>query len=304
MPGQRFGLFQQIVGRRHSIHQTQPPSFVGVYAAAGEEQVERAAGAHDARQEVGQTGIRAQTSLDENRLEPGVFATHAHVAGQRQSHAGAGSDAVDRGDGGFVQSPRDHQRLPANPVVLVNAVAPAGVLVRRAVGGQVGSGTKAPPGPGEYDHTNAVVVLNLPASFHHLQMEIAVDGVEFIRTVQGDHGDLIVTFQVQIVVGHRLSPRGLCKAVFPALGGTRAFWQARLKALPDCHVVAFLTLTRASSLLAMMMATFGGHPSRLPSQLTDGSGYFTASMSHARPSMILVPLTRLFMPTDSLVPWV
>ena len=30
--------------------------------------------------------------------------------------------------------------------------------------------------------------------------------------------------------------------------------------------------------------------------------YLTASMSTAKPSMILVPLTRLLMPTDSLVP--
>ena len=40
-----------------------------------------------------------------------------------------------------------------------------------------------------------------------------------------------------------------------------------------------------------------------PKRIT-GDAYLASSISQAMPSMIFVPLTRLFMPTDSLVPWV
>ena len=66
----------------------------------------------------------------------------------------------------------------------------------------------------------------------------------------------------------------------------------------DCHTIPKATSAQLAAPYAVNEG--GGAPIQAAGALT----YLAASISQARPSMILVPLTRLLIPTDSLVPWV
>jgi len=203
-------LREQLRLRDDAVHEPDALGLVGLDVAAGEDQLERPAGADEARQP-----LRAAVTGDDAQLrfrQPHhrVVAGEPHVAGERQLAAATESVAVDRGDHRLAALLEQvHHRLPEARDVLGRAGRERSQFI------DVGAGDERLLAlPGEDQRPLGGVGRERAHRVGDLGQRLAVDGVHDLRPVHEQHRDLLAPLEAQVLVGgqrrraHGADPRG------------------------------------------------------------------------------------------------
>ena len=127
-----------------------------------------------------------------------------NVAAERQVHARAGRGAVHRRDHGLGRIPHRQQHAIAQRGDLVLERARRRASFLRVVHGlDVTAGAEAPAGAGHDQNANIRVLTRPEDRVVEIVAERVAEGVEALRTVQGQGGDGVLHFVDQaLVVGH------------------------------------------------------------------------------------------------------
>ena len=157
--------------------------------------------AHQARQPLRPAVAGDEAELDLGLAELGVLAGQAHGAGQRQLAASAEREAVDAGDDRLAQVLDGiDDGLPAVGVLLGRDRR----LLRQLA--DVGAGDESLLArSGEDDHAHLGVVFGGGEGLAQLVHGGHAQGVEHLGPVDGDIGDVVFRFEMEILeVGHKV----------------------------------------------------------------------------------------------------
>ncbi|MCY1225708.1 hypothetical protein D9M72_379120 [compost metagenome] len=141
-------LFQQVALDSNAVDQAQRQRLVDAGVAAAEHQVQRRAGANQARQALRAAGAGQQAQLHLGQPEPGARGRHAVVRRQRKLQPAAQRHAVQRGND-----------RPGAGLDRLAHLAHPGPLARAAEFADVGAGTEAPASAVDDHGTHAVIGL-------------------------------------------------------------------------------------------------------------------------------------------------
>ena len=200
------GLGHEVFVRDDSVHEAHVVGAGGVDAVADKEQLERGAEADDAGGADG-AGDGGDADLDLGELEDRLVGGDAQVASEGKRKSLSDAIAVDGGDGGLP----DFEPALEVPVVAGLPQVAAGtvrMLARVVDGGAPGtdvgaSGEGAIAGAGDDGDPELGIVAKGGPGVVQLDVHRAVEGVECLRTIEGDPGDLALRF---VTDGHGAPP--------------------------------------------------------------------------------------------------
>ena len=172
--------------------------------AARQAPLERAAGPHEPRQEVGAAELGDQAHADEEEADARVHAGDPHVERQHLRDPDAHRGAIDRGDGWLGHTPEECQVVlaglgaplgragtPLRPELGIEDGADVGARAERAARARHDDGADVRVGIAPRD---GVAVLR-----HHPRGP----GIELLGPAQGDDADAALSLERDLLVGHR-----------------------------------------------------------------------------------------------------
>ena len=212
-------LRQQLVGRQHAAHQAAAQGFVGIEDAAGIDPFQRLLRADEARQEPAGGSLHHDAAPREDEADARLGRGEADV--HRQRHGGADADrrSVDRADDGLerLEDAQGHaaaavaDRLVGIIGLAVGAFLRLGAILARGefegarASREVGAGAEGAALAGDDDDTDIVVRVGLVEGCDHLVHHLPGEGVELVRTMQGDRLDVVFDRDADRFVGHGVS---------------------------------------------------------------------------------------------------
>ena len=189
--------------------------FDAVELARAPQQIERATGSDEARQQPADAVLGDQTALREGRGELGRFFDEAHVAQQREAEAEAGARAVDRCDQRLADRQQirirhlevvAHRRIARICVERAEVVFGAAAAGRHAVQRvHVHAGAEPAPRTGEYDAHDFFVAFGLLERVADLREHPRGEGVQVVGSVHRDGRHRRID-RIQDVLIHEFSP--------------------------------------------------------------------------------------------------
>ncbi len=164
--------------RHQPVQESQAVRFFRGDIPAREDEVDGPAVSQDPGQEPAHARVGRQVPFKEDAAEARILGTDAQVARERQAHAGAGTDAVHRGDSGFVQVVYG-QRLVADPVKLVKELILGWGRLRAFRPGptDVGTGAKSAACASQNDCPDVVVSADFLRRFEDFELESPAQGI-------------------------------------------------------------------------------------------------------------------------------
>ena len=173
----------ELVGRHDLRDEAPRPRLLRAETAAGRQPLERAGGAEQAAHEPRAAGVRDEADVDERRHEARAVGGDAHVARERQGHAGARGGAVDGRDHGLLERPdREHVAVVVLPQILGHVARTARELL------QVLADAEAATGAGDH-HRAYRRILGVTQCGLDPTMHRTVQRVQHVGPIERDRQD-------------------------------------------------------------------------------------------------------------------
>src|SRR4030042_113712 len=206
------------------VHQTYSLGLLGVDFPAGEYQFTRLGHADETGQVIAGSAIGYHAPLDENSAEARFIRGNPHITGQSQTHAAAGSYAVDRSDNRLrhvanLEHYRGHMPHSFNHIADNRSGEFRPALNQAAQVADIPTGTESLAGTGYDNDPDALIRSHVIDSIVYRSHHREVEGVVRLRPVQGYCSYHVLFLYQHSLFGHLVPPL--------ILMATRALWNAR-----------------------------------------------------------------------------